>query len=66
MNIVESFLNFIETNGKSANYIEAMILERLEKRKDKIEKIDIRNCRGQVYYSDGWPAYWCSESYQRN
>lgn len=42
--VVESFVDFIETKGKTAENISMMILEKLEK-----DGIDIQNCRGQAY-----------------
>ena len=42
--VVESFIDFIETKGKTAENISTMILEKLEK-----DGIDIQNCRGQAY-----------------
>ena len=42
--VVESFVDFIEAKGKTAENIATMILEKL-----KNDGIDIKNCRGQAY-----------------
>ena len=44
MKVVESFVNFTEAKGKSAENISTMILEKLDK-----DRNDIQNCRGQAY-----------------
>jgi len=41
---VESFVDFIETKGRSAENISTMILEKSEK-----DRNDIQNCGGQAY-----------------
>lgn len=42
--VVESFINFVETKGKTAEEITNTILTRL-----KNDGLDIKNCRGQAY-----------------
>ncbi|XP_031334591.1 zinc finger MYM-type protein 1-like [Photinus pyralis] len=42
--VVESFIDFIETHGKTAEQISSMILKKLE-----TDGLDIQNCRGQAY-----------------
>ena len=44
VNVVESFVDFMETKGKTAEYISNMILEKVYE-----QGIDIANCRGQAY-----------------
>ena len=44
VNVVESFVGFMETEGKTAEYISNMILEKVN-----AQGIDIANCRGQAY-----------------
>ena len=44
VNVVESFLDFMEMKGKTAEYISNMVLE-----KDIEQEIYIANCRGQAY-----------------
>ena len=44
MNEVESFVDFMETKGKMAEYISNMILKKVNE-----QGIDIANCRGQAY-----------------
>lgn len=42
--VVESFIDFVETKGKTAEEITNMILMKLEN-----DGLDIKNCRGQAY-----------------
>lgn len=42
--VVESFIDFVETKGKTAGEITDMILTKLEN-----DGLDIKNCRGQAY-----------------
>lgn len=42
--VVESFIDFVETKGKTAEEITNMILTKLEN-----DGLDIKNCRGQAY-----------------
>ena len=44
VNVVESFVDFMETKGKTVEYISNMILEKVNE-----QGIDIVNCRGQAY-----------------
>ena len=44
VNVVESFVDFMETKGQTAEYIPNMILERVNE-----QGIDIANCRGHAY-----------------
>ena len=44
VNVVESFIDFMETKGKMVEYISNMILEKVNE-----QGIDIGNCRGQAY-----------------
>jgi len=44
VNVKESFIDFIQTKGKSAEELSSAILKKLEN-----DGLDIHNCRGQVY-----------------
>lgn len=42
--VVETFIDFVEMQGKSSKDIATLIMEKLKR-----DKIDIQNCRGQAY-----------------